>query len=79
MPDEKMADVQSKTNWQLWTLRVQQLAIRVIQGGTNQGQPAASGAEQGYDDLVALGRFLLGSTVCANIVSILLSQNHIIS
>ncbi|MCP3665994.1 MAG: hypothetical protein GY696_26440 [Gammaproteobacteria bacterium] len=39
MPDKKMADVQRKTNWQPRTLRVQQLAIRVIQGGTDQEQP----------------------------------------
>ncbi|MCP3668595.1 MAG: hypothetical protein GY696_39960 [Gammaproteobacteria bacterium] len=51
--DCQMRRWQKKTNWQPLTLRVQQLAIRVIQGGNDQGQPDASGADQGYDDMVA--------------------------
>ncbi|MCP3668738.1 MAG: hypothetical protein GY696_40690 [Gammaproteobacteria bacterium] len=47
--------MQRKSNWQPWTPRVLQLpAFRMIQGGIDQGQPAAYGANKAYDDKVAV-------------------------
>ncbi|MCP3666947.1 MAG: hypothetical protein GY696_31385 [Gammaproteobacteria bacterium] len=51
IPDEKFVDVRRKTNWHPRTPGVQQPAISVIQGGINQGQLAAYGVDQGYDDI----------------------------